>query len=112
VNNLLALPISCEGEPAPDRVLLAIFPAEFNPPDKPNGDLRELPLEGSIGDVFAVEEPERLKAGCGKCPRVKCSDLADDIIDYSSTKNVPRYLAREMVGRCIRMYRPDQSIPL
>lgn len=104
-NNLLALPNSCDGDPAPDRALLAILPAEFKPPDKPKGDLNALPLEGSVGDVFAVEDPERgrLTAGVGRYPSVRCSDLADDIIDYSSTK-CPSYLAREMAGRCMRMY--------
>jgi len=104
-NNLLALPNSCDGDPAPDRALLAILPAEFKPPDKPKGDLNALPLEGSVGDVFAVEDPERgrLTAGVGRYPSVRCSDLADDIIDYSSTK-CPSYLAREMAGRCLRMY--------
>jgi hypothetical protein len=112
-NNLLALPSSCDGDPAPDRALLAILPAEFKPPDRPKGDLNALPLEGSVGDVFAVEDPERgrLTAGVGRYPSVRCSDLADDIIDYSSTK-CPPYLAREMAGRCMRMYwlrqpRPD-----
>jgi hypothetical protein len=104
-NNRLALPNSCDGDPAPDRALLAILPAEFKPPDRPKGDLNALPLEGSVGEVFAVEDPERgrLTAGVGRYPSVKCSDLEDDIIDYSSTK-CPSYLAREMVGRCIRMY--------
>lgn len=104
-NSLLALPNSCDGDPAPDRALLAILPAEFKPPDKPKGDLNALPLEGSVGEVFAVEDPERgrLTAGVGRYPSVKCSDLADDIIDYSSTKGPP-YLAREMAGRCMRMY--------
>lgn len=80
---------SCDGEPAPDRVFPAILPAEFNPPaDNPNGDLNALPLDGSVGEVVAVEEPERgrLTLGCGKYPRVRCSDLEDDIIDYSGTK--------------------------
>ena len=68
MNNLLAgpLPSSCDGEPAPDRVLLLILPEEFKPPDSPNGDLNALPLEGSIGDVFAVEDPERGRLGWGR----------------------------------------------
>ena len=68
-NNLLALPpSSCDGEPAPDRVLPAILPAEFKPPESPKGDLNALPLEGSVGDVLAVEDPERGRptTGCGK----------------------------------------------
>lgn len=52
-NNLLA-PISCDGEPAPDRVVPAIFPA-VKPPGIPKGD-RKAP--GSVGDVFAVEDPD------------------------------------------------------
>jgi len=67
-NSLLGLPNSCDGEPAPDRALLVIFPAEFKPPDKPKGDLKAFPLDGSVGDVFAVEDPERgrLTAGVGR----------------------------------------------
>ena len=61
----------------------AILPAEFKPPGSPKGDLKAFPLEGSVpvGEVFAVEEPERETAGCGRYPKVRCSDLAD-IIDY------------------------------
>ena len=65
-NNLLAPPSSCEGEPAPDRVFPAILPAAFNPPGNPNGDRSALPLEGSIGEVLAVEEPERGRLGWGR----------------------------------------------
>ncbi len=102
-----APPNSCDGEPAPDRVLLAIFTAEVMLlPVIPKGDRRAFPLDGSVGDVLAVEDPERgrLVDDAGRYPSVRCSDLADDIIDYSSTKCLS-YLAREMVGRCIRMYR-------
>ena len=64
----------------------AILPAEFKAPGSPKGDLKAFPLEGSVpvGEVFAVEEPERgrVTAGCGRYPKVRCSDLADDIIDY------------------------------
>lgn len=77
-------PSSCDGEPAPDRVLLAILPAEFKLPGNPKGDLKAFPLEGSVGEVLAVEDPER----GGRYPSVRCSDLADDIIDYSSTKGL------------------------
>jgi hypothetical protein len=54
-----APPSSCDGEPAPDRVLLAILPVELRLPGNPKGDLRALPLEGSVGEVLAVEDPER-----------------------------------------------------
>jgi len=96
------LPSSCDGDPAPDRVFPAILPAAFNPPANPKGDLNPLPLAGgSVGEVLAVDEPERgrLALGCGKYPSVRCSDLEDDIIDYSvpATKCLS-YLAREMVG--------------
>jgi hypothetical protein len=49
-------------------VLLVILPAEFKPPDNPKGDRNALPLEGSVGDVLAVEDPERgrLVAGVGR----------------------------------------------
>ncbi len=49
-------------------MLLAILPAEFNPPDNPKGDRNALPLEGSVGEVLAVEDPERgrLVAGVGR----------------------------------------------
>ena len=60
--NLLALPSSCDGEPAPDRVFPAIFP-EFRAPR--NGDLNAPPLDCSVGDVFAVEDPERGKLTVG-----------------------------------------------
>jgi hypothetical protein len=72
-NNLLELPLpicSCDGEPAPDRVFPAILPTEFIPAaDSPKGDLRgfPLPLVASVGEVFAVEEPERGRpTGCGR----------------------------------------------
>lgn len=61
-NSLLALPFpscSCDGEPAPDRVFPDILPAEFKPPDRPKGDLKGFPLVASVGDVFAVEDPDR-----------------------------------------------------
>jgi hypothetical protein len=61
-NNLLEPLRSCDGEPAPDRVLPAILP-EFKAPRK--GDLSEPALEGSVGDVFAVEDPERGKLTVG-----------------------------------------------
>ena len=60
-NNLLALLRSCDGEPAPERVFPTIFPAELIAPGIPKEDLETFPLEGSVpvGEVFAVEDPER-----------------------------------------------------
>lgn len=55
-NSLLEPPRSCDGDPAPERVLPAILPA-FNAPRK--GDLRDPVLDGSVGEVLAVEEPDR-----------------------------------------------------
>lgn len=50
-------PSSCEGEPAPSRV---VPPAEipFTGPGLPNGDRTVLPAGASIGEVLAVDEPE------------------------------------------------------
>lgn len=50
------LPNSCDGDPAPNRVLL---PIPFAGLGFPNGDLTALPAAASIGDVLAVEEPDR-----------------------------------------------------
>lgn len=59
-NNLLAPPSSCDGEPAPaERVLPDILPAEAKLPEIPKGDLMEEDPEASVGDVVAVDEPER-----------------------------------------------------
>lgn len=60
VTNLLekSLPepgISCDGEPAPDRVLPAIFPAGFIAPGRPYEDLRVDPGPESIGEVLLGE---------------------------------------------------------
>lgn len=42
---------SCEGEPAPDRVVPAILlPAGFNVPDMPKGDLTADAPDDSMGD--------------------------------------------------------------
>lgn len=92
----MLVPSSCDGEPAPDRVFPAILPAEFSPPANPKGDLNALPVEPSVGDVLAVDEPERgrLALGCGRYPSVRCSDLEDDIIDYSATQKVSSYSRR------------------
>ena len=51
-------PTSCEGEPAPILALPIVFVIPFTP-GAPNGDLIVLPAGGSIGDVFAVDEPDR-----------------------------------------------------
>jgi hypothetical protein len=64
-NSRLEPPRSCDGEPAPERVLPAILPA-FKAPRK--GDLRDpapllLLLLGSVGEVLAVDEPERGRPG-------------------------------------------------
>jgi hypothetical protein len=66
-NTLLELPKSCEGEPAPDRVLPVIFPAEFKPPGTPKGDRKALVL-ASVGELVAVEAPDRGRPieGCGR----------------------------------------------
>lgn len=50
-------PTSCEGEPAPILVLPIGFVIPFTP-GAPNGDRTALPAAGSIGDVFAVDEPD------------------------------------------------------
>ena len=113
------LPSSCDGEPAPDRVFPAILPAEFNPPANPKGALNPLPVAASVGEVLAVDEPERgrLALGCGKYPSVRCSDLEDDIIYYSvSATKCLSYLAREMVGKgnvleCIVLRHTQICIP-
>lgn len=81
---------SCEGEPAPDRVVPAILlPVGLSVPDMPNGDLTADAPDDSMGDcdlaelVVVVGEAERpwLVAGW---PKLRYSDLALDIIDYSS----------------------------
>lgn len=56
--SLLEPPISCDGEPAPDRVLPAIL-AAFRPPDIPKGDLRLALAGGSTGEVLAAGDVER-----------------------------------------------------
>ena len=41
--------------------------------ESPKGDLKALPLDGSVGDVLVVEDPERgrLAGGAGKYPSVR-----------------------------------------
>jgi hypothetical protein len=94
-------------------VFPAILAAEFKPPGSPKGDLKALPLEGSVpvGEVFAVEEPERETAGCGRYPKVRRSDLADDIIDYPLHQKISRIVAREM-GRWLFLECIVTSIPI
>lgn len=64
-NNLLVLPSSCDGDPAPGREFPAILLAEPIPPDSPKGERRVFVLEGSVfvGEVFEVEDPERDRLG-------------------------------------------------
>lgn len=57
-NSLPGAPSSCEGEPAPDRVVPVIFPAEVKPPGLPNGDLAG-PLPGSVGELLVVDDVDR-----------------------------------------------------
>jgi len=65
-----------------------------------------------VGELLAVEEFERVSPVVGgRYPSVRCSDLADDIIDYSSTKDLSN-LAREMGRKCIRMYREDSCLSI
>lgn len=71
-NNLPEPGISCEGEPAPDRVVPAILLLlAFNVPDMPKGDLTAEAPADSMGDcaVAAVGEEERPWLVVGK-PRV------------------------------------------
>lgn len=56
---LPALPSSCDGDPAPERVVPAMLPTDCSPGGPPNGDLTLLPFGGSIGEVFPVDGPER-----------------------------------------------------
>lgn len=77
-NSLLALPSSCDGEPAPEREVPAILPTEVRPGGLPKGDLaEEEELGSSMGDVLPVDEPERgwsIIEG-GRYPSDGCSDL-------------------------------------
>lgn len=51
-------PSSCDGDPAPNRELL-VAPMPLAEAGFPNGDRTALPAGASIGEVLAVEEPER-----------------------------------------------------
>lgn len=57
--NPLAPPSSSDGDPAPERVLPDILPVEAKLPGIPKGDLTEEDAEASVGDVVAVDDPER-----------------------------------------------------
>ena len=70
-NNLPEAPMSCEGEPAPDRVVPCILEEAPRPLDKPKGDLIAFAV-GSPGEVLAVGEVDRWPAAPGaKLPIVK-----------------------------------------
>lgn len=56
-NRRLEPDISCDGEPAPDRGLLAILPEGLRPPDRPNGEREG--GRGSMGELLAEGEVER-----------------------------------------------------
>ena len=51
--------MSCEGEPAPNFATPVVFPRPFIIPVAPKADLKAPLVGGSIGEVFAVEEPDR-----------------------------------------------------
>ena len=51
--SLLEPAISCDGEPAPDRVALAILP-ELRPGESPNGERNVEAGDGSFGEPLAV----------------------------------------------------------
>jgi hypothetical protein len=59
-NNLPAPARSCEGEPAPDRVLLAILLAAPSPGGGPKVERRAEADVGSTGDVLAWGEVDRV----------------------------------------------------
>lgn len=63
-NSLLDAAISCDGEPAPDRVLPDMMPVGLIPPGSPNGDLPD-DARGSIGELLAEGEFERF--GLAEC---------------------------------------------
>lgn len=55
----LFVPNSCDGDPAPILVPDAALAEVGKPPVLPNGNLPDPPEGGSIGEVAAVDEPER-----------------------------------------------------
>ena len=101
-NSLLEAAISCDGEPAPERVVPDIL-AEGKPGGSPNGERTAPPEVGSTGDVLDVGEVDRFWPGaaCAKLPIVKCSDLAVDIIDYHSDRH---QLCRDRTLPCAKAY--------
>jgi hypothetical protein len=60
-NSRLDPPKSCDGEPAPERALPAILPALRAPRKGERLDAAAVlvVLVASVGEVLAVEEPER-----------------------------------------------------
>lgn len=63
--SLLEPAVSCEGEPAPERVVPAILPGGFKTPDMPKGD-RTVDAPGeSIGGKEVVGDVERPLAALG-----------------------------------------------
>lgn len=63
--SLLEPAVSCEGEPAPERVVPAILPDGFKTPDMPNGDLTVDAPDESTGGMLVVGEVERPLAVLG-----------------------------------------------
>ena len=56
--SLPAPPSSCDGEPVPD-LAIAVAVLTLLLPGFPNGDRTAVPACGSIGEVLAVEDPDR-----------------------------------------------------
>lgn len=52
------LPSSCDGDPVPNLALFA-DPIALKEPGLPKGDRTTLPAGASIGEVLAVDEPDR-----------------------------------------------------
>jgi hypothetical protein len=52
-------PISCDGEPEPEREAPDILEEGLRPGERPNGDLAAPPEGGSSGDELEVGEVER-----------------------------------------------------
>jgi hypothetical protein len=78
-------PISCDGEPAPDRVAPDILVDGVKPGDRPKGDRTEPLGDGSLGDVLGGEFVLLGAADAwGGYPIVRCSlgRVVLDIINY------------------------------